>query len=264
MRKLLLPFLAFFAINNAFSQDWAPEIDMGYVYSSPTRGMRQTIRNAHGAQFNFGLTAPHQRLTYGLELNYGAYGNESSTQQYTFADGTIADMDIRVINAFTNFSATTRLNLTTHGVLRPYVLVKGGYAWYDTKLNIYDPNDWDSCEPVEANLLQRDGALVYSFGGGLQIDLGRMFQRLPENSLFVNLQSSMVQGGRVEYMNADAPNHSTHHSSTRTSDVEAEFINTQTQIIHRHHVGFLYSSFISQLDFRLSVTLKPRYRLARV
>lgn len=263
MKKSSLFILAFFAINTTFSQSWTPEIDMGYVYSSPTRGMRQTIRNAHGGQFNFGLTAPNQRLTYGLELNYGIYGSESTTQLYTFSDGTMADMDIRVTNAFTNLSGTTRLNLTTHGALRPYVMVKAGYAWYDTKLNIYDPNDWDSCEPVEANLLQKDGAFVYSIGGGLQVDLGRIFQRLPENNFFMNLQSSLVQGGRVEYMNADAPDHSAHRSGTRTSDVEAPFINTQTQVIHRHHVGYLYSSFISQLDFRLGVTLKPRIGLRR-
>jgi hypothetical protein len=257
MRKSLLLFLACLPGHFLFSQNWTPEFNLGYVYSAPTLGMKKTIRQAHGLNISMAATTPGQRLTYGLELNYGAYGGESSRQVYTFSDGTNAEMDINVSNSFTNLVATTRLNLTTGGTLQPYLLVKGGYSWYQTNLSIYDPDDRDHCEPVETEMLQKDGAFLYSLGGGLQINLSSVFKRLRANSLYLDFQSSIIQGGRVQYMNSDAPQVTSHHGSTRTTDIQAEFINTQTLVTHKHHVGYLYSSFINMMDFRLGLTVRP-------
>lgn len=58
-------------------------------------------------------------------------------------------------------------------------------------------------------------------------------------------------------MNTDVP--STHHGSAppnRTGTVEASFINTQTQVIHKHHVGYVYSSYAQMMDYRLTFSFR--------
>ena len=36
-------------------------------------------------------------------------------------------------------------------------------------------------------------------------------------------------------------------------DVMARFINTQTQVVHEHHVGYVYSNVLSMVEYRLGV-----------
>jgi hypothetical protein len=119
-------------------------------------------------------------------------------------------------------------------------------------LNIYDPNDLDSCEPVETDILQKDGTFIFSFGGGLKYDLVNVFKKLRKEFLYVNLSAFYTQGGAINYMNTDGPTAQHHSNSNRMSEFEAAFINTQTQIIHKHHVGYLYTSSVQMMDFRLS------------
>jgi hypothetical protein len=263
MKKTLLFLLAIVSVSPVFAQFPLPELGVGYTYSAPTRGMKNTIQQANGVNVFAGVSNRSNRLTYGVELNYGIYGRDQSEQEYQMSDGTLAPMNIIVSNSFTNLMAVTRLNLVPNGTVQPYALIKGGYSWYNTRLNIYDLDDQDSCEPVETALLQKDGTMIYSLGGGLQINLSNVFKRAPKNFLFLDLQSSITSGGRVNYMNTDAPSgtHQHHHgtSSTRSTDLTAPFLNTQTQIVHAHHVGSLYTSFVNMIDFRLGFTIKPVY-----
>jgi hypothetical protein len=53
-------------------------------------------------------------------------------------------------------------------------------------------------------------------------------------------------------MNVDAPANS---HSNHTSDVYAKFINTQTQVVHDHHIGNVYTGVIEQIDIRFGVTM---------
>ena len=135
--------------------------------------------------------------------------------------------------------------------------MKAGYSWYATDLNIYDPDDFDNCKPVETDILQEDGTWIYSLGGGLQYDLSDVFQKLRKEVLFITVSAFYTQGGTVEYMNTDVPDG--HHSGSppnRISDMEASFINTQTQVIHKHHVGYVYSSYAQMMAFRFTLTFR--------
>ncbi|MFZ5999721.1 MAG: hypothetical protein ACOYW3_04375 [Bacteroidota bacterium] len=259
MKQLLLLFSALSVISPVMAQ-WIPELSTGYVYSSPIRGMKQTISRAHGVQLFAGLTNPSTRITYGLEFSYGGYASDKSEQEYQMDNGTFAPMSIVVNSGFMNLLGVTRLNLLTHGTVRPYALFKGGYSWYKTNLNIYDEDDYDQCEPVESELLQKDGALIYSIGGGVQVNLSNLFRRAPRNFLYLDLQTSMTSGGRVTYMNSKAPSTAKPlPDGTQASDLTAEFVNVYTQVRHPHHVGYVYSSFINMMDFRLGFTIKPAF-----
>jgi hypothetical protein len=39
-------------------------------------------------------------------------------------------------------------------------------------------------------------------------------------------------------------------------DVMAKFINTQTQVIHEHHVGYIYSSLLNMVEYRFGVVCR--------
>jgi hypothetical protein len=162
-------------------------------------------------------------------------------------------MDINVTNSFMNIMASGRYNLLTAKILTPYVGMKAGYSIFSTDLNIYDPDDFDSCKPIESDILQKDGTWIYSLGGGVLYDLSAVFKRLNKGAMSINLSAFYTQGGAVNYMNTNAPdmNH-TASPPNRSSDLEAEFINTQTQVIHKHHIGYVYTSFAQMMDYRVT------------
>lgn len=251
----------------AFSQQWTRQFGMNYVFTQPTGGMKPYMRFGNGFVMDYGYVSPSGRISVGAEFNYSAYGVENSEQLYDFPDGTSAMMNVSVVNSFTNMMATSRIYLKTDGPIRPYAMVKAGYSHFSTNLNINDPDAMDDCEPVEHAVLKKDGTFAYSAGGGVYIDLAGVFKMIQRNTLFFDLSAYSLQGGRIEYMNTDAPpaNHQHGSSSTRTHDeVQAEFINTQTKVIHKHHVGYVYSSFLQTMDFRAGISFRiPGHAFSR-
>ncbi|MCW5911843.1 MAG: outer membrane beta-barrel protein [Cyclobacteriaceae bacterium] len=242
----------------SFSQsriEWAA----GYTFASPSGKMQQNIRQGHGVTIGAHRIVAEKRLSLGLDMNYTIYGRDKSRQQYTFDDGATADMDINVNNTFTNLMASVRYNLTAGKKVVPFVGFKAGYSWFRTNLNIYDPDDLDNCAPVETALLHKDGTLVYAAGGGLQYDLSHIFKRMPEGLLGLNLSAFYTQGGMVNYMNTDAPDHHAPAPANRAGDFTADFINTQTQVVHKHHVGYVYNSLVKMMDFRITLTSRLPY-----
>ncbi|MEK6781737.1 MAG: hypothetical protein AABY93_08520 [Bacteroidota bacterium] len=256
MKKLLPLVILLLSIHTSYAQ-WTREWSIGYAYAAPTGKMKQNINQGNGIVMDFHLTAPGERYSFGADFNYSMYGYDQSRQQYMFPDGTTADMDVNVTNSFMNLMASGRYNLITGKNILPYVGVKAGYSCFRTDLNIYDPDDKDSCSPVETDLLQKDGTWIYSIGGGLKYDLSSVFKKLKHGSMFINMSAYYTQGGAVNYMNTDVPDqHRVASPPNRSSDVEAEFINTQTQVVHKHHVGYVYSSFAQMMDYRLTFTFR--------
>jgi len=256
----MLPLLLLIAIIQTSDAQWTREWSLGYAYSSPTGKMKQNIRHGNGIIFDFHLQSPGKKYALGVDMNYSLYGFDQTRQQYTFSDGTTADMDINVSNSFMNLMFSGRYNLITDKKLIPYAGLRAGYSWFITDLNIYDPDDTDNCKPVESDILLRDGTFIYSVGGGVKYNLSSLFKKLNSDRLFINISAYYTQGGTVNYMNTDVPdrNHTT-PPPNRTGDMEAAFINTQTQVVHKHHVGYVYSSFAQMMDFRFTLVIKNPY-----
>lgn len=246
--SVLVASIAFgqFRLNNA---EWG----MGYIFSAPQNTMRQNMRQAHGGNLDFYFTPGQKRYSLGFEVSMNGYGHNKSEEIYTFEDGSTAPMDIVVTNNFFNFMLAGRYFLS-QGKIQPFVTGKMGYSVYATRLNIYDPDDFDHCEPVETDVLKRDGTAIFSAGAGLR---WQMLPKRAPNRFFINLTANYSSGGKVNYMNVDAPT-SAHNQPTYTSDVYVKFLNTQTQVVHEHHVGNVYSSLIELLDFRLGVSMRMR------
>ncbi|MEJ0029638.1 MAG: hypothetical protein WDO15_04400 [Bacteroidota bacterium] len=48
--------------------------------------------------------------------------------------------------------------------------------------------------------------MVYSAGGGVRIDMAWIFKKVRQkDKYYFDLSATMIQGGRVNYMNEDAP-----------------------------------------------------------
>lgn len=251
---ILITFVLLFAFGSTQGQ-WNREWSMGYTFANPMGKMKFNINQGHGVVLDFYLVSPDGRYSLGTDFNYTIYGYDQSMQDYVFPDGTLAQADVHVSNSFLNWTVAARYNLMVNRVITPYVGAKVGYAWYRTDLNIYDPDDLDNCAPLDRDILMKDGTMIVSLGGGIQYDLAHVFKKLEANVFLLNLSAYYTQGGQVSYMNADGPEHHT-TSTDRTGEVTADFINTQTQIVHQHHVGNLYSSYARMMDFRLAFTFR--------
>ena len=258
MKTLTTLLLLSITVGVANAQSWSPNFGMNYAFTIPTGGMKQNIRYGNGFTINMMAEAPSHRLAAGLELNWTDYGHSKKREDYAFPDGNVAPMDVVVTNSITTLMATTRLYLLVNGPVRPYATLKAGYSFFRTDLRIMDPDDQDSCKPVESDKLSKDGTMVYSAGGGLRVDAAWLFRKAPKARYYIDLGATMTQGGRVSYMNENPPDPATSHaamSSTRVKEVDGQFINTQTQVVHSHHVGYLYNSFVQMMDVRLGLTL---------
>jgi hypothetical protein len=182
-------------------------------------------------------------------MSANGYGYNKTRQTYSFSDGTTAPMDIVVSNNFYNFMLAGR-HFLSQGKIQPFVVAKIGYSIYSTNLSIYDPDESDHCKPVDSKVLKRDGTVIFAAGGGIRWDM------LPEKNpgrIYLNLSANYTSGGNISYMSANAPMNS---HTVPTSDVYAKFINTQTQMVHEHHVGNVYTSVVELLDFRFGITWK--------
>lgn len=239
---------------SAHAQQWGQELGLNYVYANPAGAMGGIIDRGHGVTTHYGFVHPSSRLAFGLDVAFAQYGRDKNREEYTFDDGTVAPMDIIVSNSFANFMAYSKWYLREGGLLRPYVIGRVGYSAFSTNLNIYDPDDQDHCEPVENEVLQNDGTFVAAVGAGVKLDFASVFKRIETGRFFLEGNVNFMQGGNVRYMNADA--HGQHPRTPGSSDmVTARFINTDTQVIHEHHVGYVFSSPVQITEFRLGVSM---------
>lgn len=231
---------------NLCAQNLNTEFGMAYNFMAPMGTMKNYIKAGHGLSLDYYMSRENSRFAFGAELNFVIYGHDKSEQLYTFPDGSTANMDIVVDNTITNLFFGSRYFLREPSSFRPFLSAKVGYSWYRTNLNIYDPDDFDNCEPVERDLLFKDGTFVLAGGAGFQYDLSSIFKKIDSDRFLFTLNATFALGGQVTYMSIDSP---THHAPAK-NDVHSSFINTQTQVIHKHHIGYLYSSAAELVEVR--------------
>ena len=245
--------IIFFIFGFVSSYGQTVELGTGYIFAAPRGTMKQNINYSNGFNIDFYFTPKEKMYSFGMELDVNMYGHDKTRENFDLADGTSAPMDMVVDNTFTNLMATGRYFLMK-GKIRPFITGKLGYSFFNTDLGIYDPDDKDHCSPVDTKVLHKDGAVIFTAGVGLRWEL------LPKKHpglLFLNLSANYTGGGKVSYMNVDAPSH-THstQTTTQTSDVYARFVNNQTQDVHEHKVATIYSSPIDLIDYRAGVAVR--------
>ena len=230
------------------------EVALGYQYADPMGSMAYNIEHANGITLNYGVLTLEDRLAVGLDINYAWYGRDKSRQEYEMEDGSTAPMDIIVSNTFGHLAVYGRWYLSAEKTLRPFLSARAGYMWFNTDLNIYDPDDLDHCEPIDTDVLARDRTFAGAIGGGVKADLSGLFEQLPPNKFHFEAAINLTQGGRVSYMNVNGP--MPHHGSPHADYVSADFLNTETMVVHRHHVGYLYNSHVQMTEVKLGFSLQ--------
>jgi hypothetical protein len=251
--KTLVTLPVFVLAAVAYGQPLKTEFGFGYLFAAPVATMQKNISHGHGFSTDYYVLTKNDRLAFGADFSFAIYGHDKSRQEYTFNDGTVAPMDIVVSNSFLNFMMGARYYFNEGKIIKQFVSLRTGYTLFRTSLNIYDPDDFDHCEPVDTDLLLKDGTFSVSGGGGIQWDMRNIFKRYPPNTFLFNLGASLTLGGKVKYMNTDVPDHS-HHMPN--SDVTAQFINNQTQVVHEHHVGYIYSSYVEMIELRVGFVMR--------
>lgn len=251
MKKISALILAMFLVNAAQAQF---EFRTAYVYSDPRQEMAADIKRGHGAFFEFAYRFREIPFSLGLQVNFSTYGYDKSRQVYSFDDGSTAETDVMVYNNFTNFQLTSRyFFFTQKSMLQPYIQAKMGLSRFYTNLTIDDPEDVDDCVPLEQDILQRDLTFVGTIGAGLQWDLSSVFKKTRKDFFYLDASVNYNTGGRVNYMNVDKP-----VPQENGQEVYGRFINTQTQVVHEHHVGYVYSSMLRMIDFRVGMVFRFR------
>jgi hypothetical protein len=134
----------------------------------------------------------------------------------------------------------------------PYIHLKGGVSRYFTTLRIDDPQDIDDCHPLESDILQGDVAFTGSAGFGARLDMGTMFKQMDKGRFFIDFSTNYTFGSKVDYMSVHKPT----ENRIPVADVVGKFINTHHQVVHEHHVGYVYRSAIEMLDFRLGAAIR--------
>jgi hypothetical protein len=245
----VLVLLLFTAINT-YAQNW--EMGSDFYLSQPVGGMTKTMNNAFGIT----LDVAHRFKTpfsLGAEIGIASYGSQTTRQNYQFDDGSITETNVNVSNGLYNFQVTGKYFLRNAKNISPYVSGKMGWALFSTTLVIEDPEDEYSCHPIESDMLSRDNTYMASLGAGVRIDFNSLFTKMENGRFYFDLSVHSTQGGTVRYMNAE-------HDPSQPlpeEDVTAKFINTQTQVIHQHHVGHVYTSVLNMVEYRFGVMVRP-------
>ena len=220
--------------------------------AQPIGTMANTMNNA------WGLTLDASRrfktpFSAGIEMGFGNYGSQTSRQEYTFDDGSVTETDVNVTNNIVGLYLTGKHFLRGDKKINPYLSGKAGWTWFSTNLTIEDPEDEFSCHPIESDILSRDNTYTFSGGAGLRIDFSSIFKNSPASRFYFDLSIHGTHGGIVKYMNVELDG----HSSPPDQDVIAKFINTQSQVIHEHHVGYVYRGVLNMVEYRLGVVMRP-------
>jgi hypothetical protein len=241
-------------IHSAFGQVW----QFGYNYSLPKEDMATNIKQIHSFNMSLSFPIPKTTLYLGLEGNFGGYAKQVSRQEYTFPDEPTrtAPVDVSVYNRVNSLLLFSQFEFTKKGMIRPYINLSGGRMWYTTKLTIDDIDPDYYCDVyLERTTLLTDGSTVGKLGLGFRFDLSYIFKKgVFIDNWYLDLGAFYTSGTRnVRYMSTYAPPPHQHHNPQPTAPqlVEMNFINTQTQIVHKHHVGYVYESPIKLLDFRV-------------
>lgn len=228
------------------------EVKMSYNYARPLGEMAINIQRSHGINFEGLYRFKKMPLLVGLEFGFAGYGHQKERQTYTFTDGSQTETDVHVYNNILNFNLTTQFELLSKSPIKPYVQAKIGMSRFYTDLIIDDPEDIDDCHPLEQDILLSNVGLVGGAGLGIKWDLASVFGKMNKNRFYLDVNANYLTGSKVKYMSVNAPT----PEMMPVDDVNAEFLNRQNQVVHRHHVGYVYESKIELIEYRFGMMMR--------
>ncbi len=104
--------------------------------------------------------------------------------------------------------------------------------------------------PLESEVLQSDNTYFVSRWGWSTLRFASLFRKAKPGTICFDLGVHSLHGGAVRYMNVENPG-----NQIPESDVMRRFLNTQTHVVHEHHVGWGYSSINNLVEYRFGIAI---------
>ncbi|MFI5203328.1 MAG: hypothetical protein ACHQF2_02440 [Flavobacteriales bacterium] len=265
MKKLYAVFVLYLCIQTSNAQ-----FGFNSYYQFSTSAMPQ-LKIANGCGIDMFSSIKKSKYSLGISYSMGVYGYKHEPLEFITSDGTTLSTFIDVTNSFQNVSFYQRYSFGTFsGILRPFIDARLGWNFFRTVLVIEDPEDESSCEALVKDVLHNSNNWAVYGGGGVDVKLnGLIFKDnyIEGNSgCYFTLTFGYALGGTVSYMNVDGnaivsgPHNGTHQhdteGNTTITPYYTPFINTQTQVVHEHHTGYVYTSPVRMFQVSAGFTLK--------
>jgi len=116
------------------------------------------------------------------------------------------------------------------------------------------------------DILQKDNTWNIGLALGAEYRITGLFnpqKNEEKGQAYFSFSAGYIHGGKISYMNVekDATAQSHHHQSNSTNnsdktDYYTQWINTNTQIVHQHHTGYVYTSPIRMLELKIGFSIK--------
>jgi hypothetical protein len=254
MRKFYFACFVFLSIQTATAQFG---INAYYQNTIVNMSPSRSIGNGFGMDLFYG--SREKPLSLGLSFSRSNYGEKHTSVSIPTYYGEMS-RNLRVNNDFTNISIYSRYKLSKiNDFILPFVEGKIGWGFLSTRLHFDESADMGGCEPVQQNTVHQDGNWIGYAGAGMDLKLTGIFRKEKEErnvNTYLTLSAGYSAGGKISYFNAEHADASSHQHSSDTESFNAEFINTQTQEVHEHSIGYLYNSNLSMAEFKLGFSLR--------
>jgi hypothetical protein len=226
-----------------------------YTIGIPQGKMADNINPVH--QFIIGggyqLPGPFKNINIGAELGAGNYANLRVPMEFSFGYGTPTTTNINYSSNTYLANAVIVADLLTKTAIRPYVTAKVGYQVWSSNIRIDDPKDIDGCRPLESRSLLKDKTTTISYGGGVKVDMSKMFRIREKNKHFLDISVTQLQGGTIDYINTRKLNDHDHNAvlGDGAKSLNMKFINVTNSITHEHQIAEVYSTPLRLLEIKI-------------
>lgn len=244
--------------------DARTEWHMGYNAALPLGDMGNHANTVQSFDFGgfYRIPSSKGKMDAGFEITAGSYASFTRTQIFGI-NGVETPTDVCYNSNVNTTAAVFRYNYLQTGFVTAFGSIKAGYAGFNSRIRIEDPNDPDGCKALEDNKLISDHTWLVGARTGANIDMSLFFKKMNDQFFFIQPYVGFVQGGKVDYINVSRTtqdDHSGHGQSTTTPDggtpLDVRFVNLQTGLQHSHEVARVYTSPMQFFETGISFVIR--------
>lgn len=260
-KVFLLIVLAYFLSSKCFAQNRF-SLHTGYVGYFPQETMRNTLKSSHGLGVGLQYNLCKHPISFGVDFGITTYGSKSKPIVFQFDSlSPITHTDIRISNSMFTIIPNAKVRIYDKKGFTVYAGIGLGATIYSTDMYIEDPEE-GGCKPLDNKLLHNDATITARVLSGVQIDVSKVFKRAESGKFLFDINIQYLKGGNVEYVGklyddfADA--HYNHNTTYNTENgiirsYDAQFINTENNIVHEHPVGELYKNNLNAIGLSIGI-----------
>lgn len=269
MKKILFALLPFLTSTILISQNF--KIGFNYGADVPFKSQMPNMSTNHSAGFAL-LYKPvkNSPIWFAFDFSAGCFASRTVNQEYMFTDGSTTKTDVNYSSNMTKCLLGAQIDLGKRdNLILPYLKAQGGFARTGARIFIEDPSDPDGCKALENKLTFSNANLIYSVGGGIQLNINKLNQRNSPLQQYIDFGINYIGGNEAKYVNikymkdhvhgintlgsAASSSHNEHNSDTR--EITATFINVSSNNTHEHKVAEVYTSPFKMINIRLGYVL---------